>query len=313
MLDLFKDRKPIIAVIHLPPLPGSPRWSGPPNCRRAGNMSHVLECVARDTRILADSGADAILVENFGDMPFPPSSSPPETVAAMTLATAEAMRSCSLPVGVNVLRNDAAAAVAIAAATGAAFIRVNVHCGVAFAGEGILEGRAHETLRLRQRLAPDLAIFADILVKHAWGAWAPASSGRADEVQIPAALPQWRLTVSGLARDTAYRGLADALIVTGPATGEPPLDFARGGAVWPARGDAELAEALPDFSLAARIKEAVPDRPVLVGSGVTAHTVKQALSVADGVIVGSALKESGRAGNRVDPERAKIFFDAASG
>lgn len=263
-------------------------------------MSHVLDWAARDTKVLASAGADAILVENFGDTPFPPSSSPPETVAAITLAAAEAIRSCSLPVGVNVLRNDAASAVAVAAATGGAFIRVNVHCGVALSGEGILEGRAHETLRLRQRLAPDLAIFADILVKHAWSVWAWADlepspfdrlrAGLTEGAEMSGSSGPVLASLARLSRDTAYRGLADALIVTGPATGEPP-----------------------DFSLAAHVKEAAPDRPVLIGSGVTAQTVKQALSAADGIIVGSALKESGKAGNRVDPERAKAFFDAARG
>jgi hypothetical protein len=284
MLELFKGRKPIIAVVHLPPLPGSPRW--------AGSMSQVLQWAAQDTQILAKAGADAILVENFGDMPFPVSSSPPETVAAMTLAAAEAVRSCSVPVGLNVLRNDAASAVAIAAATGAAFIRVNVHCGVAFSGEGILVGGAHETLRLRQRLAPHLAIFADILVKHAWAAlgWPDAASGFAQSKESSQKSGQMPPNIAQLARDTAYRGLADALIVTGAATGEAP-----------------------DFTVASQVKDAAPDRPVLIGSGVTAQTVKQALSAADGIIVGSALKESGKAGNRADAERARMFFGAARG
>ena len=75
--------------------------------------------------------------------------------------------SVAVPVGVNVLRNDAMAGLAIAAATGARFVRVNVHTGVMLGDQGWLHGEAHETVRLRKRLGVEAAILADVMVKHA--------------------------------------------------------------------------------------------------------------------------------------------------
>jgi hypothetical protein len=102
---------------------------------------------------------------------------------------------------VNVLRNDAAAALAICAATGASLMRVNVHTGAMLTDQGWLTGRAHETLRTRAQLGiDDVAILADVFVKHA--------------------TPAQGLTIEDSARDTWERGHADALIVSGSGTGE---------------------------------------------------------------------------------------------
>jgi membrane complex biogenesis BtpA family protein len=117
----------------------------------------------------------------------------------MTRVIVQVAQEIRLPFGVNVLRNDALSALAIAAATGAAFIRVNVHTGAMVTDQGIIEGDAYTTLRKRASLAPDVLLFADHLVKHA----APLAA--VDEVQS--------------ARDLRLRGLADALIVTGAETG----------------------------------------------------------------------------------------------
>ena len=132
-----------------------------------------------DARALADGGCDALVVENFGDVPFFASEVPPETVAAMALAI-EAVRGVagSLPIGVNVLRNDARAAVGLCAATGASFLRVNVHTGAAVSDQGVLEGRAAETLRERARLCPDAKLLCDVHVKHATTARGRDDRGR---------------------------------------------------------------------------------------------------------------------------------------
>src|SRR5213076_2659804 len=116
---------------------------------------------------ICDGGAAGMVFENFGDRPFLRGRVAAETVAAMTRVIAEVARAIHLPFGLNVLRNDARSALAIAAATGAAFIRVNVHTGVMFTDQGVIEGEAAETLRLRDALCPHVAIFADHLVKHA--------------------------------------------------------------------------------------------------------------------------------------------------
>ena len=104
-----------------------------------------------------------------------------------------------LPIGFNVLRNDARAALALCAVCGGAFIRVNVHTGAMLTDQGLIEGNAYETLRYRQRVCPQVQILADVHVKHA----------------VP--LGNW--TIEDAARDTVERGLADALIVSGAGTG----------------------------------------------------------------------------------------------
>ena len=182
----------LIGMVHLPPLPGSPRW--------AGSMAAILDRARADATALAEGGVDAVLVENFGDAPFHRDRLPPETVAALAVAAAAVAAELSLPLGINALRNDAAAALAVAAAVGASFIRVNVHTGAMVTDQGWIDGRADRTLRERERIAPDVAILADVLVKHA--------------------TPPAGLTLARAARDAWERGLADGLIVSGAGTGE---------------------------------------------------------------------------------------------
>lgn len=193
LLPHRKHAKAIIGMVHLRPLPGSPRW--------AGSMQDVLRAAERDARALEEGGVDALIVENFGDAPFLPARVAAETVAAMTCAVEQVMRAVSLPVGVNVLRNDALSALGICAAVGAAMIRVNVHTGAMLTDQGWINGTAHETLRVRERICSNVAVLADILVKHA--------------------TPPAGLTIEDAARDTWHRGLADALIVSGAGTGLP--------------------------------------------------------------------------------------------
>ena len=254
MTPLFGEGKIFIGVIHLPPLPGSPRW--------AGDMASVLERAEREAQILEQGGANGIIVENFGDAPFRIGRVEPETVAAMTRAVDRVCRTTSLPVGVNMLRSDAISALAVAVAAGARFIRVNVHYGAMAADEGLVTGEAFETLRRRRALLSDVAILADVLVKHA----------------VPLGDPDLGL----VARETAYRGLADGLIVTGPVTGLPAVS-----------GDVAV------------VRKAVPDRLLLVGSGVDADNAAQFLAYADGAIIGTSLKQDGRIANPIDPERVK--------
>jgi membrane complex biogenesis BtpA family protein len=250
----------LVAMLHLGPLPGAPRFSG--------DFEKLLEQAVEDALILREAGFDALLVENFGDAPYFADDVPKVTVAAVARAVATVQAAVHVPIGVNVLRNDASAALAVAAATGAEFIRVNVLSGVMFADQGPLHGRAAEVARLRATLAPQLEILADVFVKHA--------------------VPPGGLTIEQAAADTFERGGADALIITGPATARAP-----------------------DSSWLTKVRRAVPQAPLLVGSGVTKDTVKRLLGISDGVIVGSDLKQGGRTDNPVDPERARAFVRAA--
>jgi membrane complex biogenesis BtpA family protein len=258
--EVFANRKPLIGMVHLLPLPGSPRWSG--------SLDRVIDRAMRDADALSRAGFDALLVENLGDAPYWPTQVEPETIAAMSVIADRLRNHSALPLGINVLRNDARAAIAVACTTGASFIRVNVHTGAMLTDQGWIEGRAAETLRVRAHLDSAVAICADVMVKHATP---PAG---ADLVQ--------------LAADTWERGLADVLIVSGAATGAPT-----------------------DPGRVVRIKKALPNVPVWIGSGVTASTARHLLAVADGAIIGSSVKIGGNPTNAVDPGRAADLVKAA--
>src|SRR6266446_8516887 len=160
MKSLFAAQaKTLIGVIHLRPLPGSPRWRG--------HLEAVLELAVKDAQAYERGGAHALFVENFGDVPFTKTSVGPETVAAMTAAGRAVRAAVKLPIGFNVLRNDAQAALAVCAACGGSFIRVNVHTGAMLTDQGLIEGNAYETVRYRERICPEVSIFADVHVKHA--------------------------------------------------------------------------------------------------------------------------------------------------
>jgi membrane complex biogenesis BtpA family protein len=191
--QLRAPKKVFIAVVHLGPLPGSPRWQG--------SMDKLVHRAVADAQASEAGGADAIVIENFGDVPFTKGSVPPETIAAMAVAASAIRSACRLPIGFNVLRNDARAALGLSAACGASFIRVNVHTGAMLTDQGVIEGTAFETLRLGQSLCPKTLILADVHVKHA--------------------VPLGPTRLEDSARDTLERGLADALIVTGAGTGLP--------------------------------------------------------------------------------------------
>jgi len=192
----------LIGVIHLRPLPGSPGYEG--------DLSQIASSAARDAHALADAGFEAVVVENYGDAPFVPGTVDPITVSSMTrCALAVRVAAPMLSLGINILRNDAAAALAVAAATSASFIRINVHVGARLTDQGVVQGMAHETLRARRALGlENVKLLCDVDVKHS----APlAPRPLAEE-----------------AHDLALRGHADAVLVTGSGTGRgvalPDLD-----------------------------------------------------------------------------------------
>lgn len=162
-------------------------------------MEAAIKFAVQDARAYESGGANAVFIENFGDAPFTKSSVAPETIAAMAAAGRAIRATIKLPLGFNVLRNDPRAALALCAACGGGFIRVNVHSGAMLTDQGIIEGDAHGTLRYRARICPAAQIFADVHVKHA----VPLGGG----------------TIEDAASDTLIRGLADALIVSGTGTG----------------------------------------------------------------------------------------------
>lgn len=231
-------------------------------------MASVVAQAQADAQVLAESGFGGVMVENFGDAPFFKDDVPPTTVAAMTSAVDAVRRVIDLPIGVNVLRNDGMAALAIAAVTGANFVRVNVLSSMMFTDQGIIEGRAAEIGRLRAQLCPQIAILADVYVKHA--------------------VPPEGLTLEQAAIDLWERSGADGVVVSGTGTGSAtdPKDLQR-------------------------VRAAIPDAPIFVGSGATPDSIAELAPWATGFIVGSALK-MGPVTGPVDAGLARAFVAAAS-
>lgn len=183
-----------VGVLHLLPLPAGP---GP-----SLGFSAVRDRALADAEALARGGAHAAIIENFGDAPFPAGPVDPHVVAFVAALGVEVQRAFpGLGLGINLLRNDARAALGVAAAIGAAFLRVNVHTGAMVTDQGLLQGEAAATLRYRHALGSSALLAADVLVKHA----------------VPLAAQE----IGNVAADTFRRGRADVLIVTGEGTGRP--------------------------------------------------------------------------------------------
>jgi len=190
---LFGSGKALIGVVHLPPLPGSPRYSG--------DMAEIVSRAIRDARALETGGADALIVENYSDSPFRERVGP-ATVAAMAAVASRVVREVDIPVGVNVLRNDCPAAVAVAEASGARFIRCNAYVEVLASDQGILRPAAAEVQELKRILGSDVLVLADVMCKHA--------------------TPLHGMSLEEVVRAALIRGRADAVVVTGSETGRPP-------------------------------------------------------------------------------------------
>ncbi|MCC6646372.1 MAG: BtpA/SgcQ family protein [Polyangiaceae bacterium] len=257
----------VIGVVHVPGLPGDPRPA-------PGGFDGARRRSLDDAAALARGGVAAIIVENFGSAPFTKGDAsarlPPHQTAFLARLVAE-LTGLGIPIGVNCLRNDAVTALGIAAATGAAFIRVNVHTGAYVTDQGLIEGEAATTLRYREQLgATGVAIVADVLVKHA--------------------APLAPLSVRDAVEDTLHRGLADAIVVSGRATGAR-VDVAR------------LIDA----------REAAGDAPVLIGSGLTPDDAEALCPLIDGAFVGTWLKRDGALSNPVDEGRVRALVEATRG
>lgn len=192
--QIFKTSNPIIGVVHLLPLPTSPRWQG--------SLQAVITRAEQEAVALASGGVDGLIIENFFDAPFVKDQVDPVVVSAMSLIVQRVKQMIALPVGVNVLRNDGRSALAIATCLEASFIRVNVLTGVMATDQGLIEGQAHQLMRYRRELGSQVKILADVLVKHA----------------RPLGSPNLTTAV----QETIERGLADGIILSGWATGSPP-------------------------------------------------------------------------------------------
>jgi uncharacterized protein len=233
MAELLVGR-PLFGMIHLPPLPGSPRGEL--------SLDDVIDYALEEAALLERAGMDAVIVENVGDTPFFRESVPAITMAAMAVVVRAVRQATDLAVGINLLRNACLDALSIASVVGADFIRCNVVIGAYVTDQGIIQGCAAELARLRRSLDRDVAVLGDIHVKHA--------------------APLFDVPIEDAAADLAERGGADAVIVSGSRSPDPPsLERVRA------------------------VKAAV-DKPVLIGSGISLANLEEFHVEADGLLIG---------------------------
>ena len=260
---LFGERpKTIVGMIHVRALPGTPR--------HAGGMTPILDQALAEAETYRAGGIHALMVENMHTVPYVQRPGP-EIVAAMAVvARAVKQAQPQLPLGIQILAGANAEALAAALAAGADFIRAEGFVFGHLADEGYMDACAGAWLRRRKALgAESIAVFADIKKKHA----AHALTADVDIVQTAHA---------------AEFFLADGLILTGAATGDP----------------ASVAE-LRAVAAATRL-------PVLVGSGITAENLPDYLPYADAFIVGSFFKRDGYWANPLDPDRIRRLIDVVA-
>ena len=263
VFDFLGDRrKAVIAMAHIGALPGAPLYDAD------GGMDKLVEGVVYDIERLQAGGVDAIMFGNETDRPYQ-LKAPPEGVAAMTAVVMAVKPMLKLPFGVNWLW-DPAASVAIATATGASFVR-EIFTGLFASDMGLWQPDAASALRLRSNLGNrQLKLLFNINAE-----FADSLDKRPIELR---------------ARSAVFSSLADAVLVSGPLTGQGV-----------------------DQSDLLKVAQALQGRvPVLANTGVTLDSVPQILSVADGCIIGTHFKVDGITWNPVDGDRVKRFMDAVN-
>ena len=260
LLSMIKSsEKPVIGMVQLDPLPGSSRHT-------TGGVNRILDRAFEEADTLVTNGVDVLMVQNLGDLPVAAAAAAPQ-VACMTRVVTEVLGRFGLPVGINLLENDAEAMIAVASAAGADFVRIKVYVGAMLTPFGVESGQAYAAIRARNACdAHNVAIFADV---H-------------DRTGVP-------LATGGFAEDFDHAlrlGGADGVVLTGKSYSET-------------------------LELVAAARKLNPDAAILVGGGVNAANIAEVTRVADGVIVSSALKESGGPFGRFAPAKVSAFMEEA--
>jgi len=256
----FPQAKPVVGMIHVGALPGTPHNRQP--------VSTLARQAAEEARLLAGAGLDGLILENMHDRPYRLRNAGPEIVAAMTAVAVAVGEAVDVPLGIQVLAGANRAALAVACASGATFVRVEGFVFGHIADEGLMDrADAAPLLRFRRQIgAEHVAVWADIKKKH-------ASHAVTADVDL-----------AETARAAEFF-CADAVVVTGTATGQPacPADVR----------DAKQAVGIP----------------VVVGSGITPANLADYWASADAFIVGSFLKREGQWFNPPAPERIAHLMD----
>ena len=257
---LFGTSKPVIGMVHLGALPGTPLHDA------NGGLEELVESARTDLLALSNAGFDAVMFGNENDRPYELQVDVAST-ATMAYVIGRLREDINLPFGVNVLW-DPMASIALAAATGAGFMR-EIFTGHHASDMGVWTPDASRALRYRNRL------------------------GRSDMVMLYNISAEFahsldRRPLADRARSAVFSSIPDAVLVSGTITGE----------------SIALGEVRS-------VKQVLPDFPVMVNTGVRHETVAEVMQLADGCVVGTALKQDGITWNPVDPERATAFMALA--
>ena len=256
--EFFTKKKPVIAMAHIGALPGTPLYDA------AGGVDKLTTAVLKDVEKLQAGGVDAIMFGNENDRPYV-FAAPPEGIAAMTAVVQAVKPALKVPFGVNYLW-DPKASVAIGAATGAKFVR-EIFTGLFASDMGLWEPDCAGAARMRRNLGrTDMKLLFNINAE-----FAHSLDARPIELR---------------AKSAVFSSLADAILVSGPLTGEPA-----------AQSDLR------------KVRETVKDVPVFANTGVNIDNVADVLSVADGIVIGTHFKVDGNTWNAVDGNRVKRFMD----
>jgi membrane complex biogenesis BtpA family protein len=256
--EFFAKKKPVIAMAHIGALPGTPLYDA------AGGVGRLIAGVLLDVEWLQEGGVDAIMFGNENDRPYV-FTAPLEGVAAMTAVVQAIKPALKVPFGVNYLW-DPKASVAIGAATGAKFVR-EIFTGLFASDMGLWEPDCAGAARLRRNLGcVDMKLLFNINAE-----FAHSLDQRPIELR---------------AKSAVFSSLADAILVSGPLTGEPA-----------AQSDLR------------KVRETVKDVPVFANTGVNIDNVADVLSIADGIVIGTHFKVDGNTWNAVDGARVKRFMD----
>lgn len=255
--QLLNKKKFVIGMVHFPACPAFTLYDD------EKGVEWISERVKNDLIALQENGIDAVMFCNENDRPYS-FQADYATIAVMSCVIGELRSLIKVPFGIDVLW-DPKAALAIAKATGASFVR-EVVTGVYVSDMGLWNTSVAETFKYRKLInATDVAVFFNIMAEFAYSLD--------------------RRPVEFIARSVVFSSLADAILVSGPMTGQPP-----------------------ELETVKKVKEAVKDVPVIVNTGVREENVHELLSLADGVIVGTSLKNDGITWNPVDPNRVQRFM-----
>ncbi|WP_417248307.1 BtpA/SgcQ family protein [Celeribacter sp.] len=259
VLDILgHKKKAVIAMAHIGALPGAPLY----NPDRG--VDGLIEDVLADVQKLQAGGVDAIMFGNENDRPYVFKSTP-ESVAAMTRVVTEIKAHLTVPFGVNYLW-DPTATVAIGATTGASFVR-EIFTGVFASDMGVWAPDCAEASRLRTTLGRgDMKMLFNINAE-----FAHSLDQRPIELR---------------AKSAVFSSLADAILVSGPITGQP-------------------AEA----SDLRKVAEAVTEVPIFANTGVNIDNVADVFQHASGCVIGTHFKVDGDTWNKVDADRVTRFMD----